>query len=447
MGSKGAEVQREVRAENFYLTLTTFRAISRNMRFGLFSLTLLSGFLASVLGTQAAEAASLSVIARGLDNVRGLSFGTDGALYVTEAGLGGTGACVPAPSGAGSLCYGTTGAVTKIQNGIQERVLTNLPSLASPDGSGAFGAQDIKFDSTGKPFVLVGYGADPALRDGTSDLGKLLAADFQTNSWTSIADLAGYELANNPDRADVGSNPIAFLLDGDKAIAVDAGGNDLLSVGTDGSNLSAIAALPQKLLTDPVFPPSDSVPFDPTQGPSPDDGNAPPSQFSIQATPTGVALGSDGAYYVSQFTGFPFPENGASIYRVTPDGETTVYADGFTQLTDLEFDADGNLYALQYANQSAWKGNLDGSLIQIAPDGTRTTLFSGNGLVSPSALTLGPDGAIYVNNLSDRPGQGQVLRIDTTVSVPEPNSVLGILAVGALGISRSRKGKQKAIEE
>ncbi|BDI14236.1 hypothetical protein ANSO36C_00380 [Nostoc cf. commune SO-36] len=105
----------------------------------------------------------------------------------------------------------------------------------------------------------------------------------------------------------------------------------------------------------------------------------------------------------------------------------------FTQLTDLEFDTEGNLYALQYANQSAWKGDFDGSVIKISADGTRTTLLSGNGLESPSALTIGADSAVYVTNRGDRPGGGQVLRIENIKSVPEPSSALGILAIAAFG--------------
>ncbi|MDZ7990982.1 MAG: ScyD/ScyE family protein [Nostoc sp. EfeVER01] len=409
------------------------------------TITILTFCVAAFSGMKAASAASFSVIADGLYNAGGLSFSPDGNLYVTEAGIGGSGACVPPASGQGdSLCYGTSGAVTKIENGKTERILTGLPSLALPDGTGAGGPRDIKFDATGKPYVLIGYGANPTFRDrnlGYTDLGKIIAPDFNTNSWTSVADIGNYELANNPDGGDVGSNPLGFVIDGNKLVAVDAGANDLLSVNTDSSNLQAIVAFPQDILTNPVFPPSGTPSNEPAQVPSQGEevrtpkAGLRPSQFATQPVPSGVAKGPDGAYYVSQFTGFPFPEGGAKIYRVAADGKSSVFADGFTQLTDLEFDTEGNLYALQYANQSAWKGNFDGSVIKMAADGTRTTLLSGNGLESPSALTIGADGAVYVTNRGDRPGLGQVLRIENIKSVPEPSSAFGVLAIGAFGVA------------
>ncbi|MEH1833779.1 MAG: ScyD/ScyE family protein [Nostoc sp.] len=400
------------------------------------TITFLTFCVAAFSGMKAASATSFSVIADGLYNAGGLSFGPDGNLYVTEAGIGGSGACVPPPSGQGdSLCYGRSGAVTKIENGKTKRILTGLPSLALPDGTGGAGPRDIQFDATGKPYVLIGYGANPAFRDrnlGKTDLGKIIAPDFKTNSWTSVADLANYELANNPDGGDVDSNPLRFVIDGNKLVAADAGANDLLSVNTGNRNLQAITTFPQDILSNPIFPPDDTPSNEPAQVPS--ENELPQSQFATQPVPSSVVKGPDGAYYVSQFTGFPFPEGGAKIYRVGADGKPTVFADGFTQLTDLAFDTTGNLYALQYANQSAWKGNLDGSVIKIATDGTRTTLLSGNGLESPSALTIGSDGAVYVTNRGDRPGQGQVLRIENIKSVPEPDSALGVLAIGALGV-------------
>ena len=299
---------------------------------------------------------SLAVLADGLDNPKGLSFGLDGSLYVAEAGTGGDGACVPSPSGQGDLCYGLSGAITQIQNGIAKRVVTGLPSLAFPDGTGAAGPHDIKFDATGKPYVLIGYAANPALRDtvlGQTDIGKIIALNLSNNTWKNIGDIVNYELTKNPKLSpcEVVSNPLSFCIDRETIVLVDAGANDLISVKLDGSELKVIAALPNQILTNPIFPGSNSQNFDRGHVPPPSAyHDAPKVQIEIQSVPTGVVKGPDGAYYVCEFTGFPFPEGGARIYRIGADGQPTVYADGFTQLIDLTFDAEDNLYALQHMN-------------------------------------------------------------------------------------------------
>ena len=87
---------------------------------------------------------------------------------------------------------------------------------------------------------------------------------------------------------------------------------------------------------------------------------------------------------------FLIGEGKARVFRIGADGKPEVYADGFTQIGDLEFDKNGNLLVLQYADRSQWKGNLAGSLIQIAPNGTRTTLISAGEGLEGATLVLVP---------------------------------------------------------
>ena len=76
-------------------------------------------------------------------------------------------------------------------------------------------------------------------------------------------------------------------------------------------------------------------------------------------------------------------------------------------MTDFSFGHDGALYVLQYASGPFFSGN--GSVIRVAPDGTRTTLTSA--LVHPTGIAVGKDGRVYVSNNGNLARVGEVVRI------------------------------------
>jgi hypothetical protein len=136
----------------------------------------------------------------------------------------------------------------------------------------------------------------------------------------------------------------------------------------------------------------------------------------MQAVPTSVAVGRD-AYYVTQLTGFPFPEGAASIFRVDKrTGEVSRFASGFTNLMDLAWGRDGTLYALEIDHDGLFPptGPLtDGAIFAVSPDGTSRQLDLPAGtLTAPGGIAVGHH-ALYVTNNSVSPGGGQVLRIST----------------------------------
>jgi hypothetical protein len=95
-------------------------------------------FVLTAGATSALAAPATTVVMSGLDNPRGLTFGQKDALYVAEAGVGGTQPCGGGPED-NEVFFGPTGAVSRLHLGHQERIATGLPSLAGADGTGATG--------------------------------------------------------------------------------------------------------------------------------------------------------------------------------------------------------------------------------------------------------------------------------------------------------------------
>ena len=335
---------------------------------------------------QQSQSAEITVFADGLRNPRGLAFGTRHGLFVAEAGKGGNGPCAAHPI-LGEACVGRTGAVTRISpDGTQRRVVRRLPSIATPGGFTALGPHNA-YRPGRRLYITTGLAGTPELRrqfgvKGRS-LGHLLAADLDGNR-RRIADLVGYEARVDPDGGVVDSNPFGLLATRRRAIVTDAGGNSLLKVNRAGE-VSTLAVFPDRL-----------VDF---QG----------QQIPMQAVPTAVVRGPDGAYYVGQLTGFPFPVGGARVYRVVPGEKPTIYRRGFTNIIDIEFGSDGSLYVLEIAHNSLLADNPEGALIRVTPQGRRSIVA--DELVFPGGLAIGSLGRLYVTNCGVCPDTGEVLRI------------------------------------
>jgi len=332
-----------------------------------------------VLGGSRQVHTAVSVVMSELDNPRGLAFGPEGALYVVEAGRGGSGPCLFLRGL--SRCYGPTGAVSRYWRGTQERVVTGLPSYAGSDNE-ATGPHDISFQGRGGAFITIGLGGDPrVVRPGFGPGGELFGTLVQappSGRWRMVADVSAYEVSANPDGNVVDTNPYGVLAEPSRHLVTDAGGNSLLEVAANGS-ISTLAVFPAR------------------------PGRA------TDAVPTAVVVGPDGAYYVSELTGVPFADGAANVYRVVPGQAPTVYRSGFKTIIDLAFGRDGSLYVLQHATGATFFGG-PGQLIRVAPNGDRSVIA--NGLSRPSSFVIDDDGTIFISNRGTSIGSGEVLRID-----------------------------------
>jgi hypothetical protein len=290
----------------------------------LVTLAVLGAVAASPTARREREATSgVKTIATGLDNPRGLDLAPNGALYVTEAGRGGGGPCFPGLGGE-EVCWSTTGAITKVNEGTQVRVLSGLPSVARRNGFNAVGPSDVSFKESGGMYFTVGVGiVSPATRaqlpvTGQEEAGWLLRSRPTHHSWSQVADIAGYEAANNPDGGPTtDSNPNSVAATSGGLAVADAAGNTLLRVSSKGT-ISTLAVFPCRMVDAP-----------------PTLGRPPGTQILMQAVPTSVVQGPDGVFYVCQLTGFPIPQGGARVYRVVPGQAPTIYAQGFTNIIDI----------------------------------------------------------------------------------------------------------------
>jgi hypothetical protein len=362
------------------------------------------------------------VVASGLDSPRGVSFGPDGALYVAEAGEGGEGPpCYQHPT-LGTSCYGLTGGVTRIDltAGTSERVMDQLPSaLAATD---ILGPSDVAVGDTGELFVTIGLGTDPALRAGLGSPYTDLVGWVTSNTLDAqIADISGFELANNPDGdqpgSRVASNPNSLALKDGAILVADAGANTMLRV-EDGA-ITVVAVFPIRFVDEPPSPP-DPEESPSATGASPDQSStallASPSgspgaeQIPMQPVPTSVAIGPDGAAYVGLLTGYPFPVGGASVMRIENDRPPTVYAEGFTNVIDLAFGPDGTLYVLEIAHNGLLTADGVGGLWSVQPGGG-DPVFLTDELLWPGGVAVDSDGAVYVAQCTVCPNEGTVVRL------------------------------------
>lgn len=337
------------------------------------------------------------VIARGLNNPRGIDPGPFGSLLVAEAGRGGTTDCQPSVNPdtgeAETVCLGRTGAVDLILGKFKFRLAT-LGSIATTDGTSASGPTHAVLGPKG---VLVSTMGVPPLpfAGSISKFGKLLR--LQDGAKVVVADLGAYETAHNPDGKQIDSDPYGLAVNGRGAVMTDAGANDLLAISCTGV-ISTLAVFPDQMANAPAFL-----------------GLPPGTKIPTESVPTTVTRGPDGAWYVGELTGFPFQVGLARIWRVVPGHSPTVFATGFTNIIDMQFDKHGRLYVLEMAKfgllaAEAPGGDASGALIRINRNGSRTEIASA-GLTLPGGVAIDSRGHIYVTINSTSPGTGKVVRI------------------------------------
>jgi hypothetical protein len=119
-----------------------------------------------------------------------------------------------------------------------------------------------------------------------------------------------------------------------------------------------------------------------------------------------------GTFYIGNLGVFgPGDAPGSEGIWALPPGDGVVrQATGFEQIVGLAFRG-SSLYALELATTPGGPTPFSGAIVRVGPTGPAETVASG--LLFPTGMTVGPDGAFYVTDhgLGFGAGAGRVLRI------------------------------------
>jgi sugar lactone lactonase YvrE len=343
---------------------------------------------AAANGQHGGHGPRFAVVADDLNNPRQLAV-HDGAVYVAEAGTGGTN-CVAAQP-----CVGFTGSVTRVRDHNVQRVQSGLLSVASvengqTDVTGvdavAFRGDQLYGVATGTCMPLPPL-PEPLASQVAAQLGKVLRLNGGT-SVTSVGDPGNFECTTVPDPDGAGrdTNPYGLAIRGETFFVADAAGNDIVKVRNGQTSLLK------------VVPSADGNPIN--------DNNQP--------VPTSVAWGPDGALYVGTLSfatlfGPGGGAGGAKVYRIDPNTNTiSVYASGLTAVTGIAFDDHGRLYVSEWTTGVDANGPLPNGDVVVVPRGggdKGRKVIGDQVLHFPGGVAVNDDG-VYVSNWSIAGGAG-----------------------------------------
>jgi hypothetical protein len=318
--------------------------------------------------------ATVTTFATGLENPRGLAFGPNGDLYVAEGGLGGSQTtsptdCQQVPAPVGPYSGGLTARISKVnRQGVVSTVVGGLPSdQTSPAlGSLVSGVADVAFVKGTLYALEAGAGCSHGLK-GTDNSVLRVNPNGTT---TQIADLSAF-LKTHPVK-----HPNADDFE------------------PDGTWYSMVAVRGSLYAVEPNHGEIDRI--NPKTGKITRVADVSASQGHI--VPTAIAY--KGNFFFGNLGTFPVVPGTEQVRKLTPSGKIETRARGLTTVLGLTFGPHDRLYVLESMTKAGNPGPSElgtGQVVQIDPSGKKKVIATG--LSFPTAMTLGPDRALYVSNL------------------------------------------------
>jgi len=332
----------------------------------------------------------VTVFASGLNGPRGLKFGPDGALYVAEAGSGGSTpsaslACAQVPPPIGPYHGGPSARISKITStGQVITVVDGLPSgmNSTPTGD-TVGVADVAFVGNTLFALLAGGGCSHGNPDAPNGVIKV---DVDHGTSIYVSDLSAFEMTHPA------ANPTPSLDDFEP----------------DGTWYGMIEIRGNLYATEPNQ--QHIVRISPTSGKVDQIADISASS-SLWVGPTGLTY--HGNIFFGNLAPFPIVPGSANVFKLTPSGNFKLWRGGLTTVVGVAFDHRDRLYVLELSDAPGFPTPGFGKLLRISPSGEVQEIVTG--LVVPTALTIGPDGAVYISNFGAAPaGLGQIIRVAIT---------------------------------